>query len=143
MNSKFNEYSKYTQNNHNYNVFSNFTEIELFLKNIAFNKKIYFVYLNRKNIHKILYDEEKCLNIESKEENQNLIYIFYLNLLIKENTRIINYQYSSDYIESIFIKNKSEKEIFKKAIIAKIIIDLTYFLLNNLIKNKRYIKIIK
>ena len=117
LNSKLNEY---TQNNNKYKLLSYFEEI------ISYKNGIYLIYINRKNIHKILYEEQECINIENKDENTNLNFLFYLCLLINNDKNIINYQYSFEYINNIFIKNKEEKKNFKKIIIAKIIFDLIY-----------------
>ena len=48
------------------------------LKLLDSNEKdiVYFLYLNRINIQKILYDEEEFITLDIKEENRNLS--FYL-----------------------------------------------------------------
>ena len=75
-------------------LLSNYTEVSSILKS---NKKdlIYFLYFNRDNIHNILYDEEKLIQIKINKNNRNLSYYFYLSLLIKDKD-IINYSYSID-----------------------------------------------
>ena len=116
----------YTQdNNTNSILLSDFYEISSIL-NIKNNRLIYFLYMNRINIHEILYNEEKVIEIEIKEENRNLAYYFYLILLIKENKNIVNYKYSIEYLNDVnnYQKSIQENKIYKKIILAKIIIDL-------------------
>ena len=60
---------------------------------------IKFIYFNRNWFHKILYDKEEVVKIEFGEQKKNLYYNFYLNLLIKDNPEIVNYEYSLDFIK--------------------------------------------
>ena len=88
------------------------------IKNI-FNLKdeiIYkYLYFNRKKIHEILYDEEEVIHVDFKIE-KTMIFYFYLNLLINDNTTIVNYSYSIDFIKEIkdFQKNNNDNIYIKK-----------------------------
>ena len=119
----FNEYPKLSNNFSK--LLTNFSDIT---KILGSNKKdiFYFLYLNRINIHKILYDNEEIINIENNEENKRFNSYFYLSILIYENIDISNYTYSKDYITSIINLRNSINEQYplKKLIIAKIIIDI-------------------
>ena len=101
----------------------NYSEVLLIL-NSKERDIIYLIYMNKFNIHKILYNEDKNIYININEENTNLLYYFFLILLIYDNFNIINYIYSIGYIEHI---NKFQNIInpnykIKKIIILKIII---------------------
>ena len=107
------------------NLFSNFYQIENFLNSNNPND-IKFLYFNRFNIHKILFDENEIININQKlnTEKENLNIYFYVNLLINEDTKIVNYSYSLDFIRDLNNKEEGHNEHYKKLIKAKIIIDL-------------------
>ena len=83
-----------------------------------------YLYFNKKKVHDILYDEEEVIHVDFKIE-KTMIFYFYLNLLINDNTTIVNYSYSIDFIKEIkdFQKNNNDN-IYKKIIISKICIDL-------------------
>ena len=111
--------------NKNNEILSNYSEISSILQ-LDCNDLLKFIYLNRHNINEILYNEEKYIKIEIKEENKNLAYYFQLDLLINDNQIAVNYIYPIKIIEDISNYQKSiDKNLFyKKIIIAKIIIDL-------------------
>ena len=104
-------------------LISNYEEIKniLNLKDEIIYKYLYF---NKKKVHDILYDEEEVIHVDFKIE-KTMIFYFYLNLLINDNTTIVNYSYSIDFIKEIkdFQKNNNDN-IYKKIIISKICIDL-------------------
>ena len=106
-------------------LFSNFSDISNFL-NMDIKNKILFLYLNRKNINQILYDEENFIKIETSKDNTNLKYYFFLSLLISENKDTINYIYTYEFINNAnnYQKNIDENKIYKKLMIAKIILEL-------------------
>ena len=82
-----------------------------------------FLYFNRKKVHEILLDSDKTIHFEY-EENKNLSFYFYLVLLIKDMPYILNYTFDLEYIKEINDKQDQNKEIYKKLIISKIIIEL-------------------
>ena len=106
-------------------LFSNFSDITKFL-NMDIKNEIFFLYLNRKNINEILYDEEDFVNIKISKDNINLKYYFFLSLLITENKDTINYKYTYEFINNAnnYQKNADENKIYKKLMIAKIILEL-------------------
>ena len=102
----------------NFSVFKKVFEIE----NIKLVQHIYF---NKTCIHKILYESEKV--IEIKVEYVNCISdFFYVDLLIKDDSTIINYVYSLIVIEKIngFIDEKNLP--IKNIILAKISLEFIY-----------------
>ena len=104
-----------------FNLFIKFEELQYFFKKDSMAKIFYF---NRKKVHKILYDEEEFITINSNEKTKSLNYLFYLILLINDNKEIVNYKYSIDYIKDIFELIKEEKEALKKLILVKVLIEL-------------------
>ena len=115
----------------------NYDEIDKFLK-LKDSKITKLLYFNKDTIHKILYKEEKIINIDdiNNDNEINLNFNFYLLLLIMDdnNKDIINYSFSIDFIKNIheykIIRNK--KELYKKLISSKIIIDLiNYYIIKN------------
>ena len=106
-------------------LISNYEEIEK-LWNIKEEYIIKLFYFNKKMIHKILYDKEEIIFVESFEIKKPLTFYFYLDLLIKDNTTVVNYSYLIGFINKInMMKNNIDKEkIYEKIIISKIIIDL-------------------
>ena len=62
--------------------------------------KIY--YFNKNYIHKILYDKQELILLNSNKSKNNLPYYFYLSLLIKDNPDIVNYSYSFEFIKEIY-----------------------------------------
>ena len=107
-----------------FKIFSKYSDIQFLNSNIE--DKIYLLYLNRVNINEILYDEEAFINISNNKENTNLKSYFYLHLLISENKNIVNYIYNIEFIRDINSnqKNIDDNKIYKKLIIAKIIIEI-------------------
>ena len=94
----------------------------LSLNNLEITK---FIYFNKMKIHQILYESEELIKI-----NENVIKLkelFYLSLLINENSNIINYIYSLQYIIIINNYQKNNNNIILKNILfAKIIIELIF-----------------
>ena len=103
-----------------FNLLTIFEEFEFFLSKDYLTKLLYF---NRKNAHKILYDEEEIITINSNEKSKSLNYLFYLVLLINDKN-VINYQYSIKYIQDILELINEEKENFKILILTKILFEL-------------------
>ena len=63
------------------------------------------LYINKNNIHEMLYNKEEFINIKIFH---TLTFYFYLSLLINDNRDNINYIYSFDFIigiSNIFLKN--------------------------------------
>ena len=114
----------FSQNKNN-QFFTNYSEISQILKS-NLNDLLCFIYLNRHNINEILYDEEKYIKIEIKEENKSLVNYFFLDLLINDNKQVVNYIYPIKLIDDLNNYQESiEKNLkYKKMIVAKIILDL-------------------
>ena len=91
------------------------------------NNLFKFLYFNWKIIGDILYEEDELIDLNDKKNIlKQLSDFFYLDLIIKNNEEIKEFNYSIkliNVINNIQINNKDE-EIFKKLICAKIIIDL-------------------
>ena len=105
----------------------NFQELEEVLNFINIKKENIpkFIYDNMDNIHYILYYSEEFINLDTFEIKAELRNYFYLSLLIDQNSEIVNYIYSFDFINRLLnlIKKNKEKK-FKKIILSKIILDI-------------------
>ena len=105
-------------------IISSFNEVEYILnkKNDDIFKILYF---NKKNLNKILYKEDKLIQINEELIKSDLSYYFYLILLLEDNPNIVNYEYSIDLIKNI--NNELEMENnnkFKLLITSKLILEL-------------------
>ncbi len=114
-------------------LISNFQEIKIINdntntkdQNIKAQDIIMFLYFNRNKIEKIIYDIEEVIEIKPYNVIKDLSYYFYLDLLLNQNEGIVNYIYIIDFIKEINEQQKStdKKEIFKKILISKIIVEL-------------------
>ena len=79
-------------------------------------------FLNISNIQKILYDEDKIINVEFK--NQTLTELYYLTKLICKNKSSIDFSFTFDFIKKIHNININENKAFRKIILSKIILEL-------------------
>ena len=86
---------------------------------------IYFLYLNKNYIHEILYKEDIIISLENENDFfKNLLCSLPLTLLILDNSNITDFTYSFDFINNFNEILKKEKEMRKKVILSKIVIDL-------------------
>jgi hypothetical protein len=107
-----------------YKLLSEYSDIENIQK-INEGQITKFLYFNRKNVHRILYDEDKTIHFKYEEINNNLSFYFYLILLINDMPDILNYTYDSKYIKEINNQQEENNDnLFNKIIISKIIIEL-------------------
>ena len=105
------------------NLLLNYKEIDTILNLIDKNQITKFLYMNRNKIETILYKEEENIEIKSEVINDISFYV-YLYLIIKNNTTIINYNYSLEFIKRVTIPE--DNNIFKIIIISKIILELIW-----------------
>ena len=109
----------YENNSPESKLLSNYKEIDKIL-NLKESHTLKYIYFNKDNIHKILYDSQKIININYYNLGNNLEELFYLDLLIMDNTNIINYEYNSEFISKI----DNNPELYKIVIYKRIVIDL-------------------
>ena len=109
--------------NDNIELIKNYSEIEM-IQNIKVSKKFNFIFHNRKNIHKILYDEEKFIKINNNKSEGNLYKLFFLILLIKDNPDMVNYTYDIKYIENVNNFREKNKNVITSFVLSMIIIQL-------------------
>ena len=98
-------------------LLSKYNDIQNILDKNESDIIIKFLYFNKIIIHKIIYDEDKVIKIESNNYNNNILFYYYLSLLINENKNVINYSYSIDYIKKINNERKNFKNKYKIIII--------------------------
>ena len=106
-----------------FSLISTFSEIEYLLKLKTEGKFEYF-YLNKVNIHKILYENENIIKIQSNTQEKNIANLFYIILLIKYQSYLTNYIYEFDYIENANNLRKNSQNILTNFILSMIIIEL-------------------
>ena len=106
-------------------VISKYSEIES-LSKIKNLKKYEYFYLNKFNIHKILYETENIVKIHSNIEEENFTKLFYLILLIKDQESYTNYIYPVEYIKNANnMRKKIQKEnVLKSFILSMIVMEL-------------------
>ena len=110
----------------NYNIFSTICDSLLKVQFFSLNSinEIKFIFQNMKNFHRYLYNKDRIINISFKEHNINIAFLFYLDLLIKDNSGLINYSYSGEHITKINELQKMQRDPIIKIVCSKIIIDL-------------------
>ena len=111
------------QNNQNISLIDKFDEI----KNVFLSQKdnsMKFLYFNRKNILKILYDEEKNITIDNNMTKDNLSNFLYLLLLIESENDLVNFEYSLDFIKNVNNQLKEDNSKYKKIILSTILFRL-------------------
>ena len=119
------ENNKIKNNDYKLKQIFNFNEVNEIL-NQKNNKKMKILYYNKNIIHRILYEEEKNIEINSEIINNEISNYFLLILLIEDNPNIINYVYSLNFIRNAnnnikLEKNNQIKSIIKYKIIIKLI----------------------
>ena len=111
---------------------------------------LYFLYFNMDNIERILYNVDKIIYFDFDNENNNfvlkinqekieiekkneMVFLFYMSLLIKYNINIVNFSYSIGFINKInsINKNNDINTKYKKILISKIILELINFYKSN------------
>ena len=105
------------------NLLSKISEIQRLLKFKSSRKYEYF-YLNKENIHELLYENDNIIKIQSNAPENNLCNIFYIILLIKHQPYLTNYIYEIDYIENVNNLRKKNKKIVESFILSIIVIEL-------------------
>ena len=81
-----------------------------------------FLYINKKEVHNKLYDNDKLLEINFEINNKKISQYIYLCFLIGKN-EMIDYQYIFELINKLNDIQRGEKEkILKKIIMAKMIL---------------------
>ena len=106
------------------NIFTNLNDIHSILNTGDDLNILKIFYFNRKTIHKLLYDLEEIIYIKFNKNKNNLASNFFLNILIKEDSSIINYSFSIEYIKKVNSERNKSKDKFKNIFYAKCILDL-------------------
>jgi hypothetical protein len=112
-----------TKNDQLMDLLNNFEEIEYCLR-LNYPQIIQCFYFFKNKIHKIIYEEEKIIDIQFDQTKLSLAYNFYLNLLINDNLAITNYSYPIQLIKELNNIQKNLNEKYKAIFYAKCIIDL-------------------
>ena len=104
-----------------------FADIRQILEKENKFNSIKLLYFLRKTIHTTLYKEDEIIFIQNDNNNKEIGYYFYLDLLINENPVIIDYSYSIEFLEKANNERRQIKDKYQKIILAKVIIDLIYY----------------
>ena len=102
-------------------LFSNYNEIKDIQDNC--DKFLKACYFNKESIHNILYNSTNIIQIDDKSITK-LTNVFYLDLLIKEQTNVLDYEFTKEGIIELCKRMSTINECPKKIIISKIVIDL-------------------
>ena len=103
-------------------ILDNYSEITQILNVLDEIEKMKFCFLNKKDIHDILYEKEKFILID--KIYFLLSYNFHLNILIKDNIYLINYIYAPELINELDKLNRNNNNQLQKLIFSKFIVDL-------------------
>ena len=135
----------------------NLSNVEDIKNNLKSNPQdiLYFLYLNIDNIERILYNIDEIIYFDFDDKNSNyflkinqektiiekkneMFFLFYLSLLIKNNRNLVNFSFSFGFINKIdSINNIDESNIFKNILISKIILELIdYYKSNQILEEK-------
>ena len=114
------------------NLLNNFESIQSIISKIDKKEKTKYIYFNWEKINKILYDEEKLIEINNISQKLLLPYYFYLYNLLLEPLR--NFSYDIDFVKQIKINHQDEGKVLNYMMILKII-DL---LIEKYIENNDY-----
>ena len=107
-------------------LISNFSEVEIFLKEQNIKSKFKNLYLYASNIYDISYEEDKTIFINFEDCSQSLAEYYYLSKLISKKIYFVNFTYSLDFIEKMNNYNKNCNLLLRKVIISKIILISIY-----------------
>ena len=113
----------FTPKDQKVSLFSKYSQI-IPIMNLKSPKSLSFIYRNRKDIHKILYDNDQIIKLDSNSAEYGLPYLFYIFLLIKYQNDLVNYVYEIDFIENVNNIRKKTKNSLTNFILAIIIIEL-------------------
>ena len=102
--------------------FSVLLEILNYLDNEKYNIAK-FIFYNKDIIHKILYNSEELINLNSFEIKKVLNTYFYLSLLITDNIEVVNYVYGIELIKELNKINLKNSKL-KQLLFSKILLDL-------------------
>ena len=118
-------FNDFPENDWSKNELLKSTDLEM-IKKYA-NSNLMVLFFNRENIEKILYETEDSISLDKFELNLKSLYnLFYLDLLIMNNTDMINYNCSLDFIRKLhsFISNDNSENLIQNIILLKVECDL-------------------
>jgi len=109
-----------------FNLLNDYSELIFSLEYLKRNKCNIpkFILLNKNLIHDILYSSEEEIKIDSLEIKNELNAYFYLSLLITNDSEIIYYSYSFEFLNQINEVNLKQQKMLTKIIISKVILEM-------------------
>ena len=115
-------------------LLKNFHELCQMINSQLINKGLLTDYFNyiKKSLFNILFDNEEKIGIKPTFEKRNTLpYLYYLSILIEENTDIVYFYYNINFIKEIYTITKSTINSFEKIILSKILTILIRNYLND------------
>ena len=109
-------------------IIKDYSELIFSLNSIDKKKKLKYLYTHRKNIEKILYDEDQVLIIDNNtiDKNDNLYNYFYLYEIINNNKDIINYKYDFELVNELYNRVTKEEKDLRKFILNILLYSILY-----------------
>ena len=109
-------------------IIKDYSELIFSLNSIDKKKKLKYLYTHRKNIEKILYDEDQVLIIDNNtiDKNDNLYNYFYLYEIINNNKDIINYKYDFELVNELYKRVTKEERDLRKFILNILLYSILY-----------------
>ena len=107
------------------NISFNFTQLVKILNYLNLKKDNIpkFIFFNKDIVHKILYNSEELINLNSFEIKKKLNTYFYLSLLITDNIEVVNYEYDIELIKELNKENLKKSKL-NQLLFSKILLDL-------------------
>ena len=103
--------------------FTKYSQIEALIN--SNNPKTFALMYNfRDSIHQILFDSDKIIKLKPNLIKEGLSDLFYLNLLIRSQSDIMNYAYEFDFIEKVNNMRKNTNNCLTIFVFSMIIMEL-------------------
>ena len=104
--------------------------------NLDSHNYLKYIYFKKNKIHSI-YNSEKINSFINNDSIKKLYYLFYLNLLINDDSNIINFENSLEILLNISndLSNPNNIKSYKELLISKVILNLIN---NNNVSNNNY-----
>ena len=116
-------FKSFIPTNDKISLISKYSEIDSLL-NFKMERKFEYFYLNKVNIHKVLYENENIIKIQSNIQEKNIANLFYIILLIKYQPFLTNYIYEFEYIQNANNLRKKNQNELNNFILSMIVIEL-------------------
>ena len=109
-----------------FNILNDYSELEFYLEYLKQNKYNIprFLLLNKNCIHDIIYSSDNIIKIDSFEIKSELNNYFCLSLLIMDNSEMVDYSFSFDFLNNINKFNFNQENKLTKILFSKVILEM-------------------